>query len=197
MAVTITDAVVLLIVLVSAMLAFSRGITREVLAIGGWIVAALAAFYFAPMVEPLVREIPVVGDFLRSSCTLSALAAFTLVFAVALMFLAIFTPLVSNVVRDSAIGPIDKGLGFVFGAARGLVLVAVLYLLYDLVAPVDQRLADIDNAQSVRLISDTAAVLQSNAPTEVPGWLARRIDGLTGSCGAGSSRPLTTAFAAL
>ncbi|MEE4118758.1 MAG: CvpA family protein, partial [Paracoccaceae bacterium] len=178
MAVTITDAVVLLIVVVSAMLAFSRGITREVLAIGGWIVAALAAFYFAPMVEPLVREIPVVGDFLRSSCTLSALAAFTVVFALALMLLAIFTPLVSSVVRESALGPVDKALGFVFGAARGLVLVAVLYLLYDLVAPADQRLADIDNAQTVRLISDTASVLRDNAPREVPDWLARRIDRL-------------------
>ena len=194
MAVTVTDAVVLVIVLLSAGLAFSRGLTREVLAVGGWIVAALAAFYFAPLVEPLIRELPLVGSFLRSSCTLSALAAFVAMFALALMLLAIFTPLVSGVIRDSALGPIDKGLGFAFGAARGLLLVAVLYLLYDLVAPADQRLADIDNAQSVRLISDTAELLRANAPTEVPDWLATRIDRLTAGCNAGAGRPLTTAL---
>lgn len=197
MAVTFTDAAVLIIVLLSAGLAFSRGVTREVLAVGGWIFAAFAAFYFAPMVEPLIRELPLVGDFLRSSCTLSALAAFVAMFALALMLLSIFTPLVSGLVRDSALGPIDKGLGFVFGAARGLVLVAVLYLLYDLVAPADQRLADIDNAQTVHLIGETADLLRAHAPTEVPAWLSIRIDGLTAGCGTGAGRSLNTATASL
>jgi membrane protein required for colicin V production len=191
---TITDAVVLLIVMLSAFLAYSRGLTREVLAIGGWVVAGLAAFYFAPFLEPLVREIPVVGDFLRSSCTLSALASFVAVFGLALMLLAIFTPLVSGVIRDGMLGPIDRGLGFVFGAVRGVVLVAVLFMLYDLVAPDDQRLADIDNARSIALIGDTAEVLKANAPTDVPDWLAVRIDRLTGNCGT-PVRTLTTATA--
>lgn len=195
MTVTVTDAVVLLLVLLSAGLAFSRGVTRELLAIGGWLAAALAAFYFAPLVEPLIREIPVVGGFLRSSCTLSALAAFVLMFALALVLIGIFTPILSNVIRDSALGPIDKGLGFIFGAARGLVLVAVLYMLYDLVAPMEQRLADIDNAQSVRLVSDTAELLRAAVPSEVPDWLAARIDRLTASCGGASPVPTTTATA--
>lgn len=183
MAFTITDAVVLLIILISAFLAYARGFTREVLAIGGWVVAAMAAFYFAPFLEPLVREIPVIGGFLRSSCTLSALASFIAVFALALMLLAIFTPLVSGLVRDGVLGPIDRGFGFVFGAARGIVLVAVLFMLYDLVAPNDQRLPDIDNAASLALIGETAEILRAHAPTEVPEWLAVRIDRLTGNCG--------------
>jgi membrane protein required for colicin V production len=149
------------------------------------------------MVEPLIRELPLVGNFLRSSCTLSALAAFVAMFGLFLMLLSIFTPLVSGLVQDSALGPIDKGLGFMFGAARGLVLVAVLYLLYDLVAPADQRLADIDNAQAVLLIGETAELLRAHAPTEVPTWLSIRIDGLTAGCGAGAGRALDTATAAL
>jgi membrane protein required for colicin V production len=197
MAFTITDAVVLLIVLISAMLAHSRGLTREALAIGGWVVAAATAFWLGPLVEPFTREIPVVGDFLRSSCTISALAAFVLVFAGMLMVLAIFTPVVSGLVRDGVLGPIDRAFGFVFGAARGLVLVAVLFMLYDLVAPTDQRLPAIDNAASIRLIGDTATLLREHAPTEVPDWLSVRIDRLTGACGApGPGGRLTTALAA-
>ena len=76
MELTIADGVVALIVIVSAMLAYNRGLTREVMAIGGWLVAALAAFYFAPMLSPLVLEIPAVGDMLRSSTTLTAASGF-------------------------------------------------------------------------------------------------------------------------
>ncbi|MFQ5437538.1 MAG: CvpA family protein, partial [Paracoccaceae bacterium] len=65
---TIVDGAVAGIILVSAVLAFARGFVREVLAILGWVVAAAVAFAFAPQAEPLIKEIPVVGDFLTDSC---------------------------------------------------------------------------------------------------------------------------------
>jgi membrane protein required for colicin V production len=184
MSFTIADGVVLLIVAVSALLAYSRGLTREALAIGGWILAAAAAFWAAPVLEPLMREIPVVGGFLASSCTLSVLAAFAVAFAIALIVLSIFTPLVSSLVRDSAIGPVDQGLGFLFGVARGVALVAVLYLLYDLTIPVEQRLDAIDAAWSLGVIGDAADVIRNAAPEQAPTWLGQRIDALMASCAA-------------
>lgn len=188
---TVADAVVLVIVAVSAVLAYARGLTRETLAIAGWVAAAFAAFFLAPLIEPLVLEIPVVGGFLRSSCTLSILAAFAIVFALALVLLSIFTPLISGAVADSALGPVDRGLGFLFGVARGVALVAVLYLLYDLLAPMEQRVAAIDDAQSMRLVGETAELLRANAPERIPPWLGARIDGLVGNCG--EIAPVTTA----
>ena len=71
---TIVDGVVAAYVVVSALLAYSRGFVREAMAIAGWIGAAVLAFMFAPSVEPLVREIPVVGDFIGDSCELSIIA---------------------------------------------------------------------------------------------------------------------------
>ncbi|MGB1179481.1 MAG: CvpA family protein, partial [Lentibacter algarum] len=53
---TIVDGVVALIIVVSALLAYSRGLVREGLAIAGWILAAVLAFIFAPQVQPLVKE---------------------------------------------------------------------------------------------------------------------------------------------
>jgi len=61
------DLGVVVIVLVSALLAYTRGFTRELFAIGGWILAALLAFYFAPLLEPLIRELPVIGGFLAKT----------------------------------------------------------------------------------------------------------------------------------
>ena len=58
---TIIDGVVALVIVVSAILAYSRGFVREAMAIVGWIAAAVLAYIFAPKAEPLIREIPMVG----------------------------------------------------------------------------------------------------------------------------------------
>ena len=58
---TIVDGIVAAVVVLSALLAFSRGFTREAMAIAGWVVAAYLATFFSPAAVPLVKEIPVVG----------------------------------------------------------------------------------------------------------------------------------------
>ena len=55
---TAVDGGAALIIILSAILAFSRGLVRELMAILGWIGAAVAAYYFAPGVQPLVKELP-------------------------------------------------------------------------------------------------------------------------------------------
>jgi len=59
---TLVDGGSAAILLISAILAYSRGLVREVLSIAGWVAAAVSAFIFAPSVEPLVREIPIISD---------------------------------------------------------------------------------------------------------------------------------------
>ena len=127
---TWVDAAVAALTLVSGILAYSRGFTRELFAIGAWIVAAIAAFYLAPQLEPLLREIPAVGDFLAESCVISVAVAFALIMALSLLILAIFTPLMSSAVLDSSLGPLDRALGFLFGAARGILLASIAWLVY-------------------------------------------------------------------
>jgi membrane protein required for colicin V production len=128
---TIIDAVVAAVILISAILAYARGFVREAMAIAGWVAAAVLAFVFAPTAEPLIRQIPVVGDFLGDSCELSMIAAFAAVFAVGLVIASLFTPLFSSLVQRSALGGLDQGLGFLFGVARGVLLVAIAFIVYD------------------------------------------------------------------
>ena len=51
---TLVDGASIAILLISAILAYSRGLTRELLSIAGWIAAAVSAFIFAPSVEPII-----------------------------------------------------------------------------------------------------------------------------------------------
>ena len=70
---TIIDGVVAIVIVLSALLAYGRGLMREVMAILGWVAAAVVAYIFAPRVAPMVREIPVVGDVTADSCELGVI----------------------------------------------------------------------------------------------------------------------------
>ena len=178
---TFVDGAVALIIILSGVLAYSRGLTREVIAIAGWVLAGVAALYFAPVVEPLMHDIPGAGDFFASSCVISTIAAFTIIVAICLLILSVFTPIVSTAVLGSALGPIDKILGFVFGVLRGLLLIAVAYLVFTRFSAED-TLPQLETAATLPLMQDSAAVIEENLPDEVPGWLGDRIDELMNAC---------------
>ena len=178
---TIIDGVVALIIVVSALLAYSRGLVRESLAIAGWIVAAILAFMFAPQVQPLVKEVPVVGDFLSDSCELSMIAGFAAVFAVALVIASLFTPLFSSLVQRSALGGIDQGLGFLFGVLRGVLLIAIAFFVYETVIT-SQDIQMIDDSRSHRVFSRFTTKIEENNPEEALGWITRQYEELVGAC---------------
>jgi membrane protein required for colicin V production len=186
---TAVDGGAALIILVSSVLAFSRGLVREMMAILGWIGAAIAAYYFAPSVQPLVKELPVVGEFLADSCELSVVAAFAGVFVIGLIVAALFTPLFSGAVQRSALGGIDQALGFLFGAARGILLIAVGFIVYDRVLS-DQAIPMIDDSRTALVFSNFQAEIDENIPSDAPGWIVERYNELTNVCATGAA-PVT------
>lgn len=179
---TIIDGVVAGVIIISAILAYSRGLVREVLAIVGWAVAAVVAFVFAADAEPLIKEIPVLRDLIGTSCELSILTAFAAVFGVALIIVAVFTPIFAGAVQRSAIGGIDQGLGFLFGIARGALLVAVAFILYDRIVPEDQGMPMVTESKSREVMASTQAKLEEMIPTEAPQWIVGKYSELTGAC---------------
>ena len=52
-----TDIAVIVILLLSALLAFARGLVREVLSVGAWVGAAFAMLYLFPHVLPIVQQV--------------------------------------------------------------------------------------------------------------------------------------------
>ena len=54
----IIDGIVIVIVLISAILAYARGVTREVMAIMGWIFSSIISFIFAPLTTCLLYTSP-------------------------------------------------------------------------------------------------------------------------------------------
>ncbi|SFE67193.1 membrane protein required for colicin V production [Sulfitobacter brevis] len=178
---TIIDGVVALVIVLSALLAYGRGLVRELMAIVGWIAAAILAFLFAPQVEPLVRELPVVGEFLADSCELSIIGAFALVFAAALIVISLFTPLFSSLVQRSVLGGVDQGLGFIFGVARGILLVAIAFFVYKTVIT-GQEITVVDESRSAAVFGRFTDRIEEQNPEDALGWVTTRYEALVGSC---------------
>lgn len=178
---TIIDGIVAAVIILSAILAYARGFVRESLAILGWIGAAVLAFIFAPTVRPMVAQIPGLNKFLGDSCELATIAGFAAVFVVALVVFSIITPLFSSVVQRSALGGVDQGIGFLFGVARGILLVAVAFIVYDRVMAT-QPVAVVDNSRSAQVFSRMRGQMDQQIPQDAPGWVVSRYEQLVRSC---------------
>lgn len=178
---TLIDAVVAVVIVLSSILAYSRGLVREVMAIAGWVGAAILGFIFAPAMQPIVRELPVVGQFLGDSCELSMIGSFALVFAVGLVLAVLFTPLFSSVIQRSALGGLDQALGFLFGVARGVLLVAVAFIVYDR-AVAANTVPMVDNSRSAKVFANFQANIDNSIPADAPGWIVARYNDLTAEC---------------
>ncbi len=178
---TIIDGIVAVVIVVSALLAYSRGFVREVLAIAGWIGATILAFIFADQAQPLVRQIPMLGDFIGDSCELSIIASFAAVFAVALILFSIFTPLFSGAVQRSALGGLDQGLGFLFGVARGVLLVAVAFFVYQ-TALAGQDIPMVEDSRASAVFARLTGQIAEQDPEAALGWVTTQYEQLVGAC---------------
>jgi len=178
---TYIDAGVALILVISALLAYSRGFVREAMAIAGWIGATIVAFIFADVAQPLIVQIPGVGGFIGDSCELSIIAAFAAVFAVALVVASIFTPLFSSLVQRSRLGGLDQGLGFLFGVFRGILLVAVAFFVYETILST-QNIVMIEDSRSAKVFARVTGQVENRDPEAALGWVTTQYEQLVGNC---------------
>ena len=116
--ISILDLVVIGVVIISALLAAVRGFTREVLAIVAWVTAAAAAWFLHPLILGKVKDHV-------ANPTVALVAAIGAIFIVVLLIVSIITVKMSDFILDSRIGALDRTLGFVFGAARGILVCVV------------------------------------------------------------------------
>jgi len=126
----IIDIIIAVAIVVSIVVGFVRGFVKEAISIAALVVAIWAALYFGPAM----------GDVSRSWLSSEELQRWfgrILVFAVILSVGGLLSWGLSKIVRWSALSGIDRFLGSVFGAARGILLVAV--------AVIGGQLAGFDN----------------------------------------------------
>ena len=118
MPITIFDGIVIGVVLFSAVLAMVRGFSREVLSIASWGGSAAAAYYLYPYLVPYAKRY-------TDDDRIAIVGSAAVVFLIALIVISFITMKVADFIIDSRIGALDRTLGFLFGAARGILLLVV------------------------------------------------------------------------
>lgn len=150
------DLIVLLVVGVAAVGGFLRGFVQEVLSLAAWGVAILAIYNLhTPLYDWLV---PRVGN---------PTGAATLAFAVLLLIpyagMKLIAGRLGETTRSTLLGPIDRVLGFGFGAIKGAIVVtcafALLVLGYDAAWGIAGRPDWIKQARTYPLVNASADAL--------------------------------------
>lgn len=151
------DFVVILIILLSSLVAFARGMVRELLKLASWIGAAVVVSYGFAYVRPMLRELIQIRPVADAVGVVG-------IFLIALILFSVVANLVAGHVRDSGFKGLDRTLGFVFGLIRGALVVCLAYLfLVWIVTPAN--LPDwIREARSRPLIEHGVELLVAIAP---------------------------------
>ncbi|MGE0501332.1 MAG: CvpA family protein [Rhizobiaceae bacterium] len=169
MPITLLDGILVGFTLVSAMLAMVRGFSREILSIASWAAAAVAAFFLYPIVLPYVQ--PYIDNE-----QIAMAAAAGVIFVIALIVVTVITMKVADFIIDSRIGALDRTLGFLYGAARGILVVAVGLLFFNWLVGVNPP-AWIAEAKSRPLLEEIGRRLQALLPDDPEDSILKRFTG--------------------
>jgi membrane protein required for colicin V production len=152
------DIVILLVVAVSAILAFARGFVREFLSMAAMFIAILAVLWGSPMLRPPMREMIETG-WVADATTVG------LIFVLVYVAVRVATGRIHEWIHDSEpLGILDRTAGLLFGVARGFVLMAVAALVVTSVAPPSMLPKSLREAKFYPMVMITADALKHLAP---------------------------------
>jgi len=121
---TLLDIILIAVMVISGLLAMVRGLVREIFAIASWVIAAGVTLYAYPLLLPYAKQ-HITNDTFAMAATVGG------VFLLTLLIVSIITVRISDLVLDSRIGALDRTLGFLFGLARGFLIMVVAYLFFN------------------------------------------------------------------
>lgn len=186
MPITILDGIVIAVMLFSAVLAMVRGFSREILSVVSWVVAAGAAYFLYPTLVPYASHY-------TQSKPIAMIGSAAVIFIVVLIVVSFLTMRIADFIIDSRIGALDRTFGFIFGAARGLLLIVVAMMFFNwLVAPVQQP-SWVSQAKSKPLIDSLGTKLVNMLPENADSKIISRLRGedATASSAGGDAAPAT------
>src|SRR5579872_685468 len=168
MPITLLDIVLIVVMLISGLLAMVRGFMREVLSILAWILAAGATVY------AYSRLLPVAKQYFNNDIV-AAVAVIGGVFLLTLLVVSVLTVRISDMVLDSRVGALDRTMGFLFGLARGLVIVVVAFMFFNWLVPDRSQPDWVKGAKSRVVLTGTGQWLMSMLPEDPESTILKRL----------------------
>jgi membrane protein required for colicin V production len=162
------DLFLIAVMLISGLLAMVRGLIREVLSIAGWGAAAIAGLYAFTKLLPITKQY-ISNDYVAAGVTIGG------AFFLTLIVVSIITVKISDTVLDSRIGALDRTLGFLFGLARGLIIVVVAFIFFDWLVPAKSQPEMVRNARSRIVLQNTGEWLKGLLPEDPENTILKKL----------------------
>src|SRR3982751_1611574 len=119
---TTFDWTVLLVVALSTLFAFFRGVVRELIALIAWVLGFIGAIIYAPVLGAILPDIP-------GYSSVRYIIAFALIIIGALLAGALIAWPLTRAIHAAGLGFVDRFLGSIFGAVRGAAFVLAFVLV--------------------------------------------------------------------
>lgn len=168
----IVDVVVLAVLLVSAIIAFARGFIREVLTILGVVGGIAAAYTGGPYAAVYAREWLGVQEGVEPERLFGAVPytlvadalAYGGIFILVVIMLSIVSHVLAESVKSLGLGAIDRSFGVVFGIARGVLLLGLLYLPVYLLVDQETKAKWFEGSRTFFYLEQTSAAMEKYLP---------------------------------
>ena len=169
------DIAILTILGLSCLMGIFRGLTKEVLGLFTWVGSAVAAYALYPSVGEYARSQianPMIADSITGVC----------LFIAFLILFSIIAFNISNMVRGSVMGSVDRGLGLAFGIVRGVVIICIAEITFSLFIPRESQSETIKSAQYVPIVRRGADEFLTMLPShlrEIMDQQSQKLQGTT------------------
>ena len=153
------DVIILIVVAISALIALSRGLVKEVLSIIGWILATMAVIYILPVVMPFAK------GYISNGYVAGVVSSLFILILFFILWIYATAGVVSKI-RTSKLNGMDRMLGLFFGIARAFLLVVLFYILVSWMIPADRQSETLTKSKYFQLAGKFAQPLEEMIPEE-------------------------------
>ena len=168
------DIVILIMLGISALIALSRGLMKEVLSIIGWVLGSAAVIYFLPVFTPITKEYIASG----------MIAGVVTSIFILILFMVIWILLTGNIVdkiRSSKLSSLDRMLGLFFGIMRAFLLVILLNILISWIMPKERQPETFKNSKYFQLAGEFAQPIENLIPKETLDSIKEKAANISGT----------------
>lgn len=154
------DLAILGIMALSCLIGIIRGMTKEVLSLFTWVGSVVAAYMLYPQASGIARghiANPMIADGITG-------VALFLIFLVAF---GIITVIISNSIRESMMGGLDRSLGFAFGIFRGVFVVCVIEIVCSMFISRDKQSETVQQARFIAMVRNGSDEIVGMLPLDM------------------------------
>lgn len=163
------DIVILIVVLISGLIALSRGLIKEVLSIVGWVLSGFAVVWLLPVFTPITNQ------YINSGLISGVVSAIFILILFMVIWIIITESLIGKI-RGSKLNSLDRLLGLFFGVMRAFLLIVLIYILISWCMPPKSQPEFMQKSKYFQLAGEFAKPIEGLIPQETLDTIKKKTD---------------------